>query len=112
MATTNFKERLLTIISSSNNFNDLIPILSFISVAKLKEFLNQNVKEMDVPTIRSAYFVSASINKTIPSDIIQHILSFQSLDLEHVKCVNQQWNKACKQNERNHYTRHAHSVRL
>ena len=78
-------------------------MLKHVSINKLKQHLHQSIDEMKQETVREMYFNSSSIDDIIPADVIQHILSFQSLDLKNVKCVNKQWNKLSMQNERNYH---------
>ena len=41
--------------------------------------------------------------QNLPTDVIQHILSFQIPELPSAKCVSKDWNKAAEQTERSHY---------
>ena len=97
------KDRLQNQTASAQNINDLLPFLKCIPMDKLRDFVHQNIEEMNQSQLKTMHSNAISINRIIPGDIIQHIISFQVLELENVKCVNKQWNKLSKQHERNYY---------
>ena len=99
-----FQDKLNTKVATAGDVNDLLPIIKCISIDKIKQFLHQNINEATMDLTKNMYFNSSSIDEIIPSDIIKHILSFQALNLEHVKRVNKQWNKLSNQNEKRYYS--------
>ena len=88
-------------VSSAQYFNDCLPFLKLISTEKLKQFIHQNLNET---TAKTFYYNSLSIDEIMPTDIIQHILSFQCLEeLNWTKIVNKQWKKLSNRNEKMRY---------
>ena len=99
-----YKKQLHSVINDAKNLNELLSILRCTSLDKIKLFLDQNVDQLKDIGIKNMLFNAASINQIFPSDIIQHILSFQPFE-SHSNCVNKEWNKLSKQNERNYYSK-------
>lgn len=94
-------------IDSVSKFKELRPIIQQISLNKLKQIVKEMVNdetEWDINiNIKYVYWNTISIDKILSTDIIQHILSFQALDSEHIKYVNKQWNKLSMKNEKLYY---------
>lgn len=90
-------------INDAQNDDDLLPILKCVAknmpMNKLKNILRQQMNEMTPESLRNVYFNASSINKLIPEDIIQYILSFHSIGLQSVKLVNKKWNQLSTQND-------------
>lgn len=101
--TDRFEDELRAHVASSNSLKDLLPLLPYISLDVLKQAICQNMNGMQPESIKKMHCNSLSIHKIIPSDLIQHVLSFQGLDLKHVKCVNKQWNKLSNKNEKKYH---------
>ena len=98
-----YKEPLQQIISRATNIDDLLPILRSISMGEIKNFITQNLEFFDLPSCRKTYFESTSITGSLSMDMNQHILSFLTLDSNHIKSVSKTWNVLSQQNEFNHY---------
>lgn len=101
--TDQFQDELRALVASAKNKRDLEPLLPYVSLDQLKHALYQTIDEVDDTAIKMMRFDAVSIHKIIPSDIIQHILSFQGLDLKHAKCVNKKWNELSIKNEKKSY---------
>ena len=98
-----YKKELQENVSDAHTVKDLMPFLGALSLDKLKDFINQNVDEFNASESKTMYFNSVSIDKILPDDIIQYILSFQSITDNHKTYVSKQWEKLSNQNERNYY---------
>lgn len=96
-------------IDSASRFTDLQPMLQHISINKLKQIVKEMINDEDEwninVNIKGIYWNTIAIDKILSTDIIQYILSFQALDLRHVKCVNKQWRELSMKNEKLYYKR-------
>lgn len=97
------KNKIYSVLTSANNVNDLLPLLKHIPIDQIKQLIKQNVDKMNTKSIRNIHLNSLSIHETIPDDLIQHILSFHSIDEINMKLVNKKWRKLFESNERNYY---------
>ena len=72
-------------------------LLEYIQLNDLQRFLISKVNELDIMTARMAYRDALPINEVLPSDVMQHVLSFGHLNRNRTVC--QQWNRLNQQNE-------------
>ena len=101
------KHKIHSIVASASNVIELIPLLKHVPIAEIKQLINQSVDKMNTSSIRKIHLNSLSIHETIPDAVIlliQHILSFHSIDEINMKLVNRKWNKLSELNERNYYS--------
>eukprot|EP01083_Nonionella_stella_P183511 663414_1 len=69
-------------------------ILSMFPFSKIQTFLRQQILELDDNGIRKAYFNILSMNDTLPSDLVGHMLSFNTFPHNSaINATDKQWNK-------------------
>ena len=78
--------------------SDLFPLLQHVDIADLRKFLHGQIDKMSASKACKAYY-SMPINNILPSNVMQHILSFE--DCNHYRDVCKQWNQLMNQNEEN-----------
>ncbi len=77
MATKEFYiDSLTNTVNNSNNINHLIKLLNLIPFVNIQSFIKQQIQMFDLCQSINAYYTITSINNIFPSDITQHILSF------------------------------------
>ena len=97
--THKYKEKITAALYSITEKQDLKPFLDHISFTVLQQVVgeiinnNNNLSIDSSLNYKSLYYAIASIDEIFPSDIIQHIIAFESLHVSNAKCVNKQWNK-------------------
>ena len=89
---------------------DLLPILQSLPLSVVKQFVNQQMQQATSKRISSIYHDVISIDDILPSDVMQHILSFDGF--YHPKAVNKQWKELCDMNEKNEMSRLYSSIPL
>ena len=87
---SSIKDHLHSKVTGADPKSDLFPIINSIPKDKLKAFLHQCIDESTPTSLNTMYFNSSSIDQLIPRDVMQHLLSFQALDLKAIKLVNKQ----------------------
>lgn len=93
--------------SATTNMQDLLTIyVHSIPMQMIRDFCKKTIVDNHDDNninIKSIHWKIISIERILPKDIIQYILSFHLLDLQSIKCVSRQWNLLAKQNEKLHY---------
>ena len=95
--TNELVEQMQDFIRSASNVTDLLPILQHLPLFALKSFINQQIEQQTAAAQKIIYFNSSSIHDILPSDAMQHILSFG--DFYRQKAVSKQWKLLAEQNE-------------
>eukprot|EP01084_Bolivina_argentea_P289222 496598_1 len=78
-------------VDESHNMNDLIKLLHYIPFTIVQSFIKQQIESFNLHESRKWYYRTTSINEIFPSDIIQHILSFNKS-----KDINSIFEPVCK----------------
>eukprot|EP01083_Nonionella_stella_P083527 231021_1 len=76
-------------VQSSNNLQDILPLLQIVSMEQIQNFLMDAISKMDTNATRKAYFSTLSIMDTLPNDIMQHIESF--ISDQNPIAINKKW---------------------
>ncbi len=87
----------------TQTINDLLAMLRIIPLTHIKDFIRQEISQLDIQSCRQMYYVQTSIDVIFPSNIIQYILSFSGS--YNTKAVSKQWEQHSEQNEQNHLTK-------
>ena len=97
-----YKDKVNEDLEATLNLKHLFKFIKHIPFDVLKETVGEIINNNDDNKIlvKTLYFEIRSIDKIIPKDIIQYIISFQGLNLDNTKCVNKQWNKLSNMNEK------------
>ena len=101
------KRELQTLIEEAEDDLHLLPIICEVPLEIIKNFLIKTIQhhQQNKINIKGIYLkMILPINKILPKDIIQYILSFMALDLEFIKLVNKQWKKLSEINEAKCYS--------
>ena len=80
--------------------DQLIPLLSYVSLHALKSMLLQQIQEMNVEIERKAYFNVSAIDEILPDDLLQHTVSFSGSD--NTKGINKKWKQLSHKAETNY----------
>ena len=75
----------------------LLPILQCLPLSVIKTFVQGQMEAASESTLRSLYFKGLSIDKILPGDVMQHILSYDGL--YHAKTVSKKWKLLSDKNE-------------
>ena len=97
-----YKTKINESLASVSDLKHLNKFFARIPLYILKKAVGQIINDdafMQIP-LRALYYEVRSIDEIIPKDIIQHIISFQGLDLENTKIVNKRWNQLSQINEK------------
>ena len=100
-----YKETLHNTITKATEFEGLLPLLQHFPTDALKQFMHDHVDKMDTSIAKEMHFHSSSIDQIIPSDIINHIISFEGWPRYDFIIVNKQWYTLCKQMKNIYYLR-------
>ena len=92
-------------VLSMTHLNKAIKYLKWIPIDEIKKFISQKLNTTNSTSAKTIYFNSFSMNNIIPSDAIQHILSFLPSWSDKTKLVNKEWNKLSNQNQKNLYSK-------
>lgn len=92
-------------IDSATKLQDLLSIyIHSIPMQMIKDFCKKTITNDDNNiNIKSIHWKIISIERILPQDIIQYIISFHLLDLQSIKCVSRKWNLLSRKNEKLHY---------
>eukprot|EP01083_Nonionella_stella_P145699 457050_1 len=91
-------DALIHHIQSTQCVGDLISWLAIIPFSEIQNFVEQQIVKLNQNSIRKAYFSDLSINDTLPSDIVRHILSFNTFPHNAaINATNKQWKKCSAQ---------------
>ena len=95
-----YLDKVSSLIEEANNKQDLLNILSSLPLQLIKDAVQNAFSTIDIhnTTAKQVYFKAASLSDIIPSDVIQSILSFNSLSLTQ-KCVNKTFKSLTEKNE-------------
>eukprot|EP01083_Nonionella_stella_P142432 440707_1 len=73
---------------------DIVELLNMIPFSNIQTFLHKQILELNDSDIRKAYFNILSMDDTLPSDLVSHVLSFNSFPCNSaINATNKQWNK-------------------
>ena len=81
-------------VNQIDTLRELNHILNIINFEDLKEYVHQQIDVLEEPLVNNAYFHSMSIDGTLPSDVVQHILTFD--DLYSHRVVSKKWIETIK----------------
>eukprot|EP01083_Nonionella_stella_P048609 129830_1 len=88
-----YRDALIRHIKSSECIQDIVALIGMIGFSKIQTFLRQQILELNDNDVRKVYFNSLSMNDTLPSDIVGHVLSFNTFQHNNaIKETNKQWN--------------------
>eukprot|EP01083_Nonionella_stella_P123357 371703_1 len=93
-------DALIDHIKSTQSIGDLnlMALLAIIPFSEIQTFLEQQISELNEDSIRKAYFTTLSIDDTLPSDVIGHVLSFHPFPHNAaINETNKMWNKCSAQ---------------
>ena len=104
MSSEIYKWELRKTVASFQTMDELEPFIEFLSVDQLKDLVLQNIPTLNYPISKKLHFDLSSIDQILPTDVIGHVLSFQSIqELYTTKYVNKQWNELSKQTQKNYF---------
>eukprot|EP01083_Nonionella_stella_P276862 941154_1 len=73
---------------------DIVALLSMFPFSNIQSILRQQILELNDNGVRKAYFNILSMNNTLPSDIVGHMLSFNTFPHNSaINATDKQWNK-------------------
>ena len=94
-----FTSALHELTDERSTASDLSVFCQVVQLSNLRAFIQQQIDNMSVSTARAAYYRLLSINRVLPVDLVQHILSFGHCNQNRTVC--KQWNCLNIQNEKN-----------
>ena len=71
--------------------------LKTVNSTDLQQFMHEQIGKMDSKTAKSLYYDACPVDRVLPEDVIQHILSFENV--HHNRAVCELWNRLNQQNE-------------
>eukprot|EP01083_Nonionella_stella_P191411 708479_1 len=95
-----YQDALIHHIKSIECIGDIniMSLLNMIPFSEIQIFLQHQIPELNDNCIQKAYFDTLSINDTLPSDIIRHVLSFNTFPHNTaINATNKQWNTCSAQ---------------
>ena len=99
MDSSPFTSALYELTDEKSTASDLSVFCQFLQLSDLRIFIQQQIDNMSVSAARMAYYRLLSINRVLPNDVVQHILSFGHCNQNRDVC--KQWNCLNIQNEKN-----------
>ena len=99
LSTNELVEQMQDFVMSASNVTELFPILQHLPLISLKLFINQQIEQQSSTAQRCIYFNASCIYDIMPSDVIQHILSFD--DCHRQRAVSRQWKLLAEKNVKN-----------
>ena len=93
------QQGLLHFVDSAQSTSDLHKLLDFCNMDAIKQFLREQMEQMETETLVAAHHKALPINCALSDNVTQHILSFDSFNRQRTVCKS--WNDLQKQNERN-----------
>ena len=100
MEPSQLRSALHDYVKAADRSSDLLKMLQYVNLKKLKQFLCGQIDEMVSEKTRAAYHCVLSINNVLPDDLMQHILTFSNFhESTDNWIVCKQWNGLQKLNE-------------
>ena len=93
------QQDLHDLINSAISISELHKLLSFMDLSAVKQFVREQVDQLDSETMIAAHHCSLPINNVLSENVTQHVLSFTHCNQNRDVCKS--WNDLQKQTERN-----------
>eukprot|EP01084_Bolivina_argentea_P276226 471293_1 len=92
-------------VESIDGTDNLLSILKAIRIPtnKIKDFINQQIDELDANSSKHTYYTQIPIDRILSADIFQYILSFAGF--YHTKAVNTEWKQYSEKTEAHYLTK-------
>eukprot|EP01083_Nonionella_stella_P266529 901510_1 len=84
-------------INQATSINDILPMLHHIELQTLKDILTDKINKMTMNETSKLFNASLSMETILPSDLIQHIMSFHNIS--NSKYVSKTFNKCHQKNK-------------